>query len=83
MWINDVNQKQLKLKLKFFIFISKDIMVMKSSRYQSKSYKKRKVGNLSRGWPENSLFNSYYTEVLGRALLLFLDCFTLSLMPTL
>ena len=26
---------------------------------------KSKVGNLSRGWPEGSLFNSYYTEVLG------------------
>ena len=25
-----------------------------------------KVGDLSRGWAEGSLFNSYYTEVLGR-----------------
>ena len=28
-------------------------------------------------WPEGSLFNSFYTEVLGRALLLSLDCSTL------
>ena len=38
-----------------------------------------KVGDLSRGWPEGSLFNSYYTEVKRRALLLSLDCSTLPL----
>ena len=35
---------------------------------------KSKVGDLSRGWPEGSLFNSYFTEVLGRALLHSQDC---------
>ena len=29
-----------------------------------------KVSNYGRGWPEGSLFNSYYTEVKRRALLL-------------
>ena len=38
-----------------------------------------KVGDLSRRWPENSLFNSYYTDVLERALLLPQDCATLPL----
>ena len=37
------------------------------------------IGDCSRGRPESSLFNSYYTEVLGRALLLSLDCSTLPL----
>ena len=36
-----------------------------------------KVGDLSQGQPEGSLFNSYYSEVLGRALLLSLECSTL------
>ena len=42
-----------------------------------------KVSNRSRGWPEGSLFNSYYTEVEGRALLLSLDCSTWPLIITL
>ena len=42
---------------------------------------RNKVGGHSRGWPESSLFNSYYTQ--GRALLLFLDCSTLPLIHTL
>ena len=33
-----------------------------------------KVGDRSRGRPEGSLFNSYYTEMLERALLLSQDC---------
>ena len=37
----------------------------------------------SRGRPKGSLFNSYYTEVLGRVLLISLDCFTLPLIRTL
>ena len=41
-----------------------------------------KAGDHSRGWPEGSLFNSYYTKVWGRALLLFLDCSTLPLIRT-
>ena len=42
-----------------------------------------KVGDCSRGRLEGSLFNSYNTEVQGRALLLSLDCPTLPLIPTL
>ena len=42
-----------------------------------------KIGDRSRGWPEGSLFDSYYTKLLGRALLLSLDCFTLLLIRTL
>ena len=38
-----------------------------------------KVDDLNRGLPEGSLFNSYYTEVLGKALLHLLDCSTLPL----
>ena len=41
------------------------------------------VGDLSRGCPEGSLFDSFYTKVYGRALLLFLDCSTLPLIPSL
>ena len=36
-----------------------------------------KVGNLSRGWPKGSLFNSYHTKGLGRVLLHSLFHFTL------
>ena len=42
-----------------------------------------KVGDRSRGRPEGSLFNSYYTEVWGRALLQSLDYSTLPLIDTL
>ena len=42
-----------------------------------------KFGNLSQGWPKGSLFNSYYTKMLGRVLLHSLDCSTLPLMRTL
>ena len=42
-----------------------------------------KVGDLNRGQPEGSLFNSYNTELYGRALLLSLDCSTLPLICTL
>ena len=44
---------------------------------------KSKVDDRSRGQPEGSLFNSYYTEVWGRALLLSLDCSTLPLIRAL
>ena len=43
----------------------------------------KKVTDRSRGRPEGSLFNSYYTEVLGRALLLSTNCPTLPLIRTL
>ena len=46
---------------------------------EPKSFKVSKVGNLSRGWPESSLFDSYYTEVWERVLLLYLDCSNLPL----
>ena len=42
-----------------------------------------KVGDRSQGRLKGSLFNSYYTEVLGRALLLSHDCSTLPLIRTL
>ena len=35
-----------------------------------------KVGDLSWGWPEGSLFNSYHTEMWRRVILLSLDCST-------
>ena len=41
--------------------------------------KQSKVADRSRGLPESSLFNSYYTEVYGRALLFSLDCSILPL----
>ena len=41
-----------------------------------------KVGDHSRGWPEGSFFDSYYTGVLGRALFLSLDCSTLPTIRT-
>ena len=44
---------------------------------------KSKVGNLSRRWPEDSLFYSYYTEMYGTALLHSLDCSILFLIRTL
>ena len=44
---------------------------------------KSKVGDHSLGRPEGSLFHSYLTDVLGRALLLSLDCSTLPSMRTL
>ena len=43
----------------------------------------RRVGDRRRERPEGSLFSSYYTNVLGRALLLSLDCSTLPLILTL
>ena len=36
-----------------------------------------KDGDSSRGWPKGSLFDSYYTMMLGRTLLLSLYCHTL------
>ena len=44
---------------------------------------KVKLATFSQGWPEVSLFNNYYTELEGRALLLSLDCSTLPLIRTL
>ena len=41
------------------------------------------VGDRSRWWPKGFLFNRYYTELYGRALLLPLDCSTLPLIRTL
>ena len=41
------------------------------------------VGGRSRGRPEGSLFNIYYTKMLGRALLLSLDCSIIPLISNL
>ena len=51
--------------------------------FQKRNNNKSKNGKRSRGWSEGSLFNSYYTEVNGRTLLLFLDCSILPLIYTL
>ena len=58
------------------------VLLNKSSLLLTVS-KINKVGDHSRGRPEGSLFSSYYTEVLGRALLLPLDFSTLPLICTL
>ena len=42
-----------------------------------------KVGDLSRGWPDGSFFNSYYTELYERALLYSLNYSSLFLIRTL
>ena len=42
-----------------------------------------KVGDRNRGQPKGSLFNSYYTEMYGKAPLRSLDCSTLPLIRTL
>ena len=44
-----------------------DINEFSDLEQTTRPYNKSKVGDLSRGWPEGSLFNSYYTEVLGIA----------------
>ena len=44
---------------------------------------KSKVGDRSQVRPEGSIFISYYTKVLGMALLFPLDCFTLPLIQIL
>ena len=49
-----LSTKQLKKKKP-----SKKKVIKKSKLIMHKS----KVGNLSEGWPEGSLFNSYYTKV--------------------
>ena len=43
----------------------------------------KKIGDLSQGWPKGSLFDSYYTNVLGRVPLPSLDFSTLLLILTL
>ena len=39
-------------------------------------YKSSKLADRSRGWPKGSILNTYYTELKGRLLLLFLNCST-------
>ena len=46
--------KSFKSKITYKLFTYKSYLVKK---------KKKKVGDLSRGLPEGSLYNSYYTEV--------------------
>ena len=65
---------------------SKSFLVLIAIQFYSWKYYdiyKSKVGDCSRGRYKSSLFNSYYTEVSGRELLLFLDCSILSLIRTL
>ena len=52
-------------------------------RLTSLEVSKVKLSPFSRGRPKGSLFNCYYTEVPGRALLLSLDCFILLLIRSL
>ena len=66
----------------FIVFNSNDDKDYTTSAYIYKYIYRRKVGDHSWGWLEGSLFNSNFTEVYGRALLLFLDCSTLPLMRT-
>ena len=51
--------------------------------FLKRNHNKSKVGDCSRGWPESSLFDSYYTNVERRALLFSIDCSTLPLIRTL
>ena len=55
----------------------------KTANYDIQYKNKSKVVFVSRGQPESSLFNSYYTEVSGRVLILSLDCSTLPFIHTL
>ena len=87
------NGKTIKGIFKLHLFISWKIADIKRIQHFSQELLRNiknalfvevsKVGDRSRGLSESSLFNSHYTEVWGRALLLFLDCFTLSLKRTL
>ena len=63
------------------LHISASAVILKNAN--NKVSKLSKVGDRSRGRPEGSFFNSFYTEVLGRALLLSLDCSTLPSIRTL
>ena len=63
----------------FGIFKSRIFVFLPSSQVMKIS----KVTDRSRGRPEGSLFNSYYTEVERRVLLLSQDCSTLSLIHNL
>ena len=78
MHLNDSSSIALHLKTHF---------IPKSKSSKNSSWKhhnnKVKLSPFSQGWPEGSLFDSYYTKVLGRALLLSQDCSTLPLIRTL
>ena len=50
--------------MKFMFYENKDLLVSRKS----------KVVSLNRGRPEGSVFNTYYTEVYERALLLSMGC---------
>ena len=69
-------------RLSLIIFINSTLFrcsMPNSVAPRKKVYEVSKVGDLRRGLPEGSLFNSYYTEIYGRALLHSLDCSTLPL----
>ena len=44
------------------------IKISEIDEFIKSKVKKNKVVDFRRGWPEGSLFNSYYTDVYGRAL---------------
>ena len=57
----------MPLKLTMFLNTRNYLILQKNSTFFGYSYSNRegvsKVGDRSRGQPEGSLFNSYYTEV--------------------
>ena len=71
------------LLLKELLLIFSSCGILNCPQYFCDKVKVSRVGDRSRGQPEGSIFNSYYTEVLGRALLLSLDCSILPLIHTL
>ena len=54
----------------FYVYLSYTLNLMYKDIYIYIYIYISKVGDHSRGWPEGSLFDSYYTKVYGRALLL-------------
>ena len=51
------------VKSKTYDFTQECVMCREKYVLFIKSLQISKVGDCSRGWPEDSLFNSYYTEV--------------------
>ena len=70
-------------RFQFVFTLSKLVILLRIISFRFDISKVSKVGDRSRRRPEGSLFNSYYTEMLGKALLLSLDCSTLPLIRTL
>ena len=72
----DIFPKVISQKVNVIVWLGFDPAYFEMSKVS-------KVSDQSRGLPEGSLFDSYYTKVSGRALLLSLDCSTLPLILTL